>query len=318
MNVNLYPNEGAIRRTPFTEGMPAPDFFDAIIYSSLNDHFNTRLIEARNMGSIVLATNFLADYLLNLHKGEYESVNNANTTFNTQAQIDTLEYLLAYYGLCTPQEIIDVRNSSESTINRFYRTPAFNKYLPYSDLVEQVSKARGVNPNIRIGLLQGAFDAVHLGHTSMAAHVYPYCDILVVGVNKDSHLREAKGLNRPRFPLAARIAELSACPAIDAIFILETNSYYDDEGYDLIWKQLGVSVFGCGPRNPYKETYKRRLGIDGILIERTSDQYSATRVEAFQRQHPGSLGGYITQTQADLLAKQAIKNGVLRDYPNGT
>src|SRR5690606_15215656 len=65
----------------------------------------------------------------------------------------------------------------------------------------------------------GAFDVVHAGHLAQLRAAREHADILVVGVNTDETIRATKGEKRPIFPLAERVAMLSAFEIVDHVHV---------------------------------------------------------------------------------------------------
>ena len=57
---------------------------------------------------------------------------------------------------------------------------------------------------MRIGLVNGCFDLLHIGHVEFLKEARKWCDQLVIGVNDDSSCRRLKGTRRPFYPLARR------------------------------------------------------------------------------------------------------------------
>lgn len=70
-----------------------------------------------------------------------------------------------------------------------------------------------------IAWTNGAFDVVHAGHLAQLRAAREHADILVVGVNTDETIRATKGEKRPIFPLAERVAMLSAFEIVDHVHV---------------------------------------------------------------------------------------------------
>ena len=64
--------------------------------------------------------------------------------------------------------------------------------------------------NQSIVLTNGCFDVLHPGHIKVLSAAAAEGDVLVVGVNSDSGVRTLKGSGHPVFPLADRLAMVSA------------------------------------------------------------------------------------------------------------
>jgi D-beta-D-heptose 7-phosphate kinase/D-beta-D-heptose 1-phosphate adenosyltransferase len=67
----------------------------------------------------------------------------------------------------------------------------------------------------------GCFDLLHLGHVKSLQWAKQMGDILVVGVNSDSSVRQIKGEQRPLFPQNYRAEMLAALCAVDYVVIFD-------------------------------------------------------------------------------------------------
>lgn len=63
----------------------------------------------------------------------------------------------------------------------------------------------------------GCFDLLHPGHILVIERAAALGDFLFVGLNSDSSVKRLKGDRRPRMPLAARAAVLSALRFVDFV-----------------------------------------------------------------------------------------------------
>ena len=69
----------------------------------------------------------------------------------------------------------------------------------------------------RICFTNGCFDIVHQGHVRYLEEARGKGDILIVGVNTDSSVREIKGEDKPIIPLEGRMAVLAALETVDYV-----------------------------------------------------------------------------------------------------
>lgn len=67
----------------------------------------------------------------------------------------------------------------------------------------------------KIVFTNGCFDILHYGHAKYLRDAKRKGDILIVGVNSDSSVREIKGKNRPIICEADRIALIAALESVD-------------------------------------------------------------------------------------------------------
>ena len=78
--------------------------------------------------------------------------------------------------------------------------------------------------NNKIVLTNGCFDFLHIGHVRLLIEAKNLGDILVVGLNSDSSVRELKGSQRPIIPEKERAEILSALACVDYIVIFQELS----------------------------------------------------------------------------------------------
>jgi len=67
----------------------------------------------------------------------------------------------------------------------------------------------------------GCFDLLHIGHVQYLKAAKAHGDILVVGLNSDSSVRQIKGPNRPVVPENERAEVLAALACVDVVTIFE-------------------------------------------------------------------------------------------------
>lgn len=76
----------------------------------------------------------------------------------------------------------------------------------------------------KIVFTNGCFDILHAGHTDYLSRAADLGDILVVGLNTDSSVREIKGPNRPVSPEEARASLLASLSFVDAVVLFDDNT----------------------------------------------------------------------------------------------
>jgi D-beta-D-heptose 7-phosphate kinase/D-beta-D-heptose 1-phosphate adenosyltransferase len=67
----------------------------------------------------------------------------------------------------------------------------------------------------------GCFDLLHVGHVSYLEEAAAMGDLLVVGLNSDSSVRNLKGPDRPVIAEGDRAAMLAAMQCVDAVVIFD-------------------------------------------------------------------------------------------------
>lgn len=140
------------------------------------------------------------------------------------------------------------------------------KYKEWEDLVDLAEKWESEDKIV--GLVHGAFDPPHIGHSHLFATVRPCCHHLLVGFDSNQLLRSRKGGDRPRFPqLAWRMAEVASLPTVDYVFKMPVEKV-ERERYIQTYKQLRIDILGIGSDNPLVDEFQyRMLGLGGLLVK---------------------------------------------------
>ena len=73
----------------------------------------------------------------------------------------------------------------------------------------------------RIVTINGSFDLLHAGHLHILREASRQGDVLIVGINSDSSVRELKGPERPLIPEAQRAELLLALRDVDYVHIFD-------------------------------------------------------------------------------------------------
>jgi len=73
--------------------------------------------------------------------------------------------------------------------------------------------------NKKIVTTNGVFDILHLGHVKYLENAKKLGDVLIVGVNTDSSVKQLKGINRPINGQESRIGVLASLESIDYVFL---------------------------------------------------------------------------------------------------
>jgi D-glycero-beta-D-manno-heptose 1-phosphate adenylyltransferase len=75
-----------------------------------------------------------------------------------------------------------------------------------------------------LGLANGVFDLLHVGHLRYLSEAKQHCDVLVVAVNSDESTRRNKGSDRPLVPLDERIEMLAGLRPVDALVAFDSDT----------------------------------------------------------------------------------------------
>jgi cytidyltransferase-like protein len=108
----------------------------------------------------------------------------------------------------------------------------------YVQLKEVVETLRRLG--FKIGLTQGVFDMLHLGHMKYLEQASDLCDVLIVGVDSDELTRRRKGPRRPVVPEGERIAQIMRTRGV-GIVTMRTNGDYLEDLVELIHPDVLVT-----------------------------------------------------------------------------
>ena len=98
-----------------------------------------------------------------------------------------------------------------------------NTVLSLSRLVKLVKKLKGRGK--RVAFTNGCFDLLHVGHVEYLERIKQRADILIVGVNSDSSVRQLnKGSGRPIVPAKERARLVAAFKPVDYVTIFSETT----------------------------------------------------------------------------------------------
>lgn len=132
----------------------------------------------------------------------------------------------------------------------------------------------------KIGFTNGCFDCCHLGHLHSLKRAKSLCDVLVVGVNSDSWIRQHKGKDRPVQDEKTRISILAEFECVDYIIVFNDETalpIVEELRPDVIAKQ-GYSIENW-PEGRFVESYGGKV----VFLDKV-DGYSTTNLVQRMRQ----------------------------------
>lgn len=94
-----------------------------------------------------------------------------------------------------------------------------------SEIADIVSRLK--RDGKRIVFTNGCFDILHVGHVKYLQEAKSYGDVLIVGLNSDSSVRELKGPSRPVNPEEDRAYILAALEAVDYVVMFSDETPYE-------------------------------------------------------------------------------------------
>lgn len=96
------------------------------------------------------------------------------------------------------------------------------KIIPWAKLPAWRAEIRA--KGLRLVVTNGCFDILHLGHITYLESARQQGDLLLVGINSDSSVRELKGAGRPVNSETDRAAVVAALACVDAVCIFNERS----------------------------------------------------------------------------------------------
>ena len=98
----------------------------------------------------------------------------------------------------------------------------FQKIIPWDKLPEWRAALRASGKKLVV--TNGCFDLLHLGHVTYLETARQQGDVLLVGLNGDSSVRQLKGHDRPLNSESDRAAVLAALQSVDGVCIFSERT----------------------------------------------------------------------------------------------
>ena len=163
-------------------------------------------------------------------------------------------------------------------------TAPADKLRSLEELAEECSRWRDRGESV--GLVNGAFDMLHVGHLRYLAGARNHADHLVAAVNSDLSVRASKGSTRPIIPEDERVEILSHLWMVDRIVL------FDDLTVGPVLEALRPDVHAKGtdytvatvPERGVVEAYGGRTVICGDPKDHATTDVIGVIVERFGRQ----------------------------------
>ncbi len=155
-----------------------------------------------------------------------------------------------------------------------------NAIMDTDKIMEQISQEV---PGAKIGLTNGCFDLLHVGHVRYLNRASTLVDKLIVAVNSDDSVASLKGDNRPITPLDERMEVLAALESVDYV------TSFAEYTCDRVIKQVRPDVYIKGgdydpSKLPEWETVKQ-IGGEVKFIEKTSQKSTTQLIEKIISSH---------------------------------
>jgi rfaE bifunctional protein nucleotidyltransferase chain/domain len=146
----------------------------------------------------------------------------------------------------------------------------------YRDLAEQLADRRGADRGV--GLANGCFDVLHVGHVRLLREASAHVEVLVVALNSDASARALKGPGRPHVPLEERMEIVAALAGVDWV------TSFPEPTADAIVDTLQPAVLIKGTdRTPEAVPERARLAAYGGRVLICGDPKSGSSTELVEK-----------------------------------
>jgi len=158
---------------------------------------------------------------------------------------------------------------------------AATKIVSRDELRDRLREAR--QQGRRVVFANGCFDTLHVGHVRYLAGARHEGDLLVVGVNSDSSVKELKGMGRPILDEQARAALVGAQRDVDFVIV------FSDANVERLLEEIRPDVHAKGTDYTLETVPERavaaRLGIRVEIVGDPKDHSTRAFIEG-QRKGP--------------------------------
>ena len=136
---------------------------------------------------------------------------------------------------------------------------------------EQLKYLKDCHPASNIAFTNGCFDILHSGHIKLFKFCKERGDVVVVGLNSDSSVRNLKGPSRPFNNIHTRMDVLNSIGYIDYIITFDSETPYD------IIKELSPDVLIKGGDYKPEDIIGRQFAKETVVCDML-DGYSSTNI----------------------------------------
>jgi D-glycero-beta-D-manno-heptose 1-phosphate adenylyltransferase len=144
-------------------------------------------------------------------------------------------------------------------------------------------EVRDRHPEKTIVFTNGCFDILHAGHVRYLAGAKQLGDILVVGLNGDTSVRELKGEGRPLNSQQDRAEVLAALGAVDYVII------FDEKRVDKLLREVRPRIYAKGgdytvkSLDPDEFSALKEIGAKIEILPLLPGKSTSKLVQAIQR-----------------------------------
>ena len=141
-----------------------------------------------------------------------------------------------------------------------------------------------------VGLVTGCFDILHQGHMMMLRQAQKKCDHLIVAIETDKRVRQAKGKRRPLFSQEERQRRLEKalnnCTQVEIL-----PPHFEDERVRLEWlRDHGIDLLFTTKYDPFLKNKQILMMMVGGRVEFVARQMQTSTTQLLEgRRRPHDL-----------------------------
>jgi len=137
-----------------------------------------------------------------------------------------------------------------------------------------------------IGLITGTFDVLHQGHVGLVRHARRYCDVLLIAIEPDNRVREAKGKHRPIFSQEQRRRRLEKALNYEyKVEILPED--FGEEQVRIDWlRERGVKLLFTTKKDMHLENKQFLMMTVGGRVEFMPFLFSVSTTQLLEGRRP--------------------------------
>ena len=94
-----------------------------------------------------------------------------------------------------------------------------DKIIPLDEAQQKAAELKRAGK--KVVTANGTFDLLHAGHVDLLEEAKQQGDVLFLGINSDTSVREKKGESRPYVPEHERAAMLAALACVDYVIVID-------------------------------------------------------------------------------------------------
>lgn len=144
----------------------------------------------------------------------------------------------------------------------------YEKMLSLEEAAQKAEELKAAGK--KVVTVNGSFDLLHAGHLDMLEEAKQQGDVLFLGINSDTSIRNEKGSGRPIIGEQERAAMLAALICVDYVVIIDAP--YDDMQNALL-RAIVPAIHANGaeygaPENWVEWPVMQEVGAQGYSVQR--------------------------------------------------